>query len=1332
YPCPPGASCPDFGTTIPFICPPGTFREPAIGGGTSSTISCEPCGSGTWSPWRGTPDFSSCEPCPEGRVCPVGTGNVSQGTICPEGHICGEGTTPEQQTAVRCYDGFFCKSSTTPTSVYADLCIAGFYCAEATTYVNRYKFRCPVGFYCPSGTGSKGDLKRTLLPGVVYHGKGIYYMMQKVAQFCARGVMKTKFEDVVREQQSLSKAGLPPIDLREIGEIKGSWITALDAGDCQMEAIKAVVKVNAASLTTADGATEEFAMEAAEAIQSMVFLSSQLLKKLPNDPASYANKCLMHSPLLGNAPYTDAVPEGQNISQLECLCTMEKWAEYEKCFGNGYPEISCLIEQGAKDPMCIDPSTDIRQGGGLDDFDLMADHYLTYVQNSIREEMRTQKKLDEATLSRCPYGTMTQSDGRSALSDCLKRRQVSYVQEDLEMIVMRINPVNSNVTRVTPVKSTGNLYGNEAEYWPVWGATAGSVSLVTFDVRHLPAEIRYGKHWRIKFLLKTKLEADYIDPIDCDSLLKTRTIAERDFDFISAKQRGCAELETPPAFAAEAARHAETGKPLSGGVFTFMLHPLIDCEWRVEVQIVDGVFQPDGLMFLRSAVVEYMEPERASVGTTDAFAVMISSALLLELPANLPLKSFSRGASQEVLTQAFLNWNPIRGNLANYMRNPVQNGELEYIFSEKSDYFRDSGTITLPYLPYFSNCRGFGRTIPLWAITEQTKGCKYLPPGGEISLLDLGKGAAGDSCSLTEVECLLDEIPNVKMANPRWFETQTGYKLFDMTKEPHQLSTLAELVAGLPGMTEPVYLQQGVPGKGALPKRVTVAFQYWQRGPNDKMLAAGRAWFSDFDEKPLETVLGGREKWTYELAVLYYPMSHFEVMVNFAFPSWCYFVLYGAVGGICVMIVLVLWGYHRAMSHLRYPPKLADWRHITVMVVPSVRGLLMVFAVSFVPIFLGLGFILGEIAVYRLPFAKCSENQILDTCLLGIFDWVQSSYSGETAVSMTSYGARRAGRAGVMLTVIGAYGIAASLKLLVPVSESGYYQREDKSGNAAIKNLINQENIESENKDDIMGEVSEASHSEKGDEKDKVEEMPPIFTTHLWKRSSLALLVYGNAILQVTIMRCAFSDMYKQNILFFLFALFGVRILIKVISTHFMCELMLVVSIGVTNQTMAVFTLLAAPTLFDFLIMYVALVGLQMIERLYVGPNEDEVMGKLSMVKRTLDRYIATMKKNSNKGGNDLDADISDDDENNIDDEHDLPELEGENEEMITFLMTVTADSAATFVVPIFFCVCMWLFKESAILVSFGIPIHNASFFLIFYVIMLPFQMINDKICINI
>ena len=34
--------------------------------------------------------------------------------------------------------------------------------------------------------------------------------------------------------------------------------------------------------------------------------------------------------------------------------------------------------------------------------------------------------------------------------------------------------------------------------------------------------------------------------------------------------------------------------------------------------------------------------------------------------------------------------------------------------------------------------------------------------------------------------------------------------------------------------------------------------------------------------------------------------------------------------------------------------------------------------------------------------------------------------------------------------------------------------------------------------------------------------------------------------------------------------------------------------------------------------MYVALIGLQFIERIYIGPNEDVVMGKLAAWKRTL------------------------------------------------------------------------------------------------------------------
>ncbi|CAJ1386136.1 unnamed protein product [Effrenium voratum] len=146
--------------------------------------------------------------------------------------------------------------------------------------------------------------------------------------------------------------------------------------------------------------------------------------------------------------------------------------------------------------------------------------------------------------------------------------------------------------------------------------------------------------------------------------------------------------------------------------------------------------------------------------------------------------------------------------------------------------------------------------------------------------------------------------------------------------------------------------------------------------------------------------------------------------------------------------------------------------------------------------------------------------------------------------------------------------------------------------------------------------------------------------------------------------------------------MFVIRISIKVAFTSFMCELMLTVPIAITNQTLAIFTLLAAPTLFDFLVMYVALIGLQMIERIYIGPNEDVVMGKLAVWKQTFDRYMASL--NAAKPKKADDDEESDDDQKKFEDA-DQMELEGETEEMISFLATVSADSVANLVVPTFY-----------------------------------------------
>jgi hypothetical protein len=40
------------------------------------------------------------------------------------------------------------------------------------------------------------------------------------------------------------------------------------------------------------------------------------------------------------------------------------------------------------------------------------------------------------------------------------------------------------------------------------------------------------------------------------------------------------------------------------------------------------------------------------------------------------------------------------------------------IFIPTSLYWNDRNKINLPYVPYFSNCKGFGKYIPFWALME--------------------------------------------------------------------------------------------------------------------------------------------------------------------------------------------------------------------------------------------------------------------------------------------------------------------------------------------------------------------------------------------------------------------------------------------------------------------------------------------------------------------------------------------------------------------------------------------------------------------------------------
>merc|ERR1719253_631119 len=114
--------------------------------------------------------------------------------------------------------------------------------------------------------------------------------------------------------------------------------------------------------------------------------------------------------------------------------------------------------------------------------------------------------------------------------------------------------------------------------------------------------------------------------------------------------------------------------------------------------------------------------------TTDTFIIEIQrDGMDLELPYNMPLKVTGENFQAVVLQKAFLNFLPLEGPLMSPMQHPPD-PITEWVFPLRETYFNMDEAIWMAHIPYFSNCRGFGRTIPFSAIVEQGRVCRHVDP----------------------------------------------------------------------------------------------------------------------------------------------------------------------------------------------------------------------------------------------------------------------------------------------------------------------------------------------------------------------------------------------------------------------------------------------------------------------------------------------------------------------------------------------------------------------------------------------------------------------------
>ena len=145
--CPAGSSCLSYGTYVPRICDPGSYRSRV------DSSQCQPCPSRTYSFASGAVDISQCLPCAEGRVCgSKSMTDLKQSDVCSEGNVCGYMTDRVSQFTSQCPSGFYCGNATTTRDQYSNLCHSGSYCERGTTSTLKNRDRCGKSHFCTEGT----------------------------------------------------------------------------------------------------------------------------------------------------------------------------------------------------------------------------------------------------------------------------------------------------------------------------------------------------------------------------------------------------------------------------------------------------------------------------------------------------------------------------------------------------------------------------------------------------------------------------------------------------------------------------------------------------------------------------------------------------------------------------------------------------------------------------------------------------------------------------------------------------------------------------------------------------------------------------------------------------------------------------------------------------------------------------------------------------------------------------------------------------------------------------------------------------------------------------
>ncbi|CAM9243358.1 unnamed protein product, partial [Choristocarpus tenellus] len=748
-------------------------------------------------------------------------------------------------------------------------------------------------------------------------------------------------------------------------------------------------------------------------------------------------------------------------------------------------------------------------------------------------------------------------------------------------------------------------------------------ALLSFDLSHLPADMVYDEHYKL---------AIYITPSRCDDEVCN-----------SARLRLPAEENLPCRQSVDFPSGFLDDSVPKNQILNFSVFALEDLLIKTEIHLMYGLHLPSASFFKNTTTVQIISPSRAKTDKGSIqegrmlnpyvsyeerlvkkdyfFAAVYYSSLLnvISAPLNMPPRyaDFTKGrvlmgfniSSQNTDTPWLKDSKSDVSITSDYWDNPASSNELgkemKDTFHEVFDEFTVDGEgnpvydftqLILPYMPYFSNCRGYDSHIPIYALLESSE-CS-LPDDHDSSWwrynypvfpqeddvvyvgpLDVGQSPIADWCTYS-IECQYEEdLENVDIT-PRWFEAATGDNIFYLIRESITWQDFTGRAATRIGFEDagtgakinsldategsdvfvPVSVNRGAANtfRGGCtdlcyPRTIMLNIAYYQLNTNTKRIVAASLVFDDFDKDPAVT--------DYTIDISYYPLDYWELIIKFAFGRPVFLALFVVIGCISVLVTALFWLNMRITTQLVRPPRFRFWSMFSLIAPPAFTGTLL----GLIPIVIMTAAL--YIFVYGPPYLD-TTNWILDNYKLHYMDIAVDPDNDEKA---------RFGRLGLGFITVSAVCIWQGACIFLPDHQSKRAR-------------------EMELKRDSRAEKEE------------------VWIPLTWRRSNLVFSSYVMGLFCLFIVEFSLWNNFGNYIWYVFLGFTLIDMFIGDIVSFQLKEVLLEAPVGTALGLVMGVTGLGANDFVDFLLSNFVDLGLIMLFRVYIDPAMGDILRSIGLM----------------------------------------------------------------------------------------------------------------------